>query len=71
MEPGGHDAIMAFRVIFIFMRIGADEMGYEMPYHEDCRTCPCWGDWNGECDYFGYCPTRERMMRDEEESEGD
>ena len=62
---------MAFRVIFIFMRIGADEMGYEMPYHEDCRTCPCWGDWNGECDYFGYCPTRERMMRDEEESEGD
>lgn len=46
-------------------------MGYKMPYQEDCATCPHWGDWNSECDYFGYCPTRERIEQEREKSDED
>lgn len=46
-------------------------MGYKMSYQEDCRTCPYWVDWNGECDYFGYCQTKERMKQKKEKSEDD
>lgn len=44
-------------------------MGYKMPYQEDCRTCPYWGDWKSECDYFGYCATRDGVMQGQEEVE--
>lgn len=57
---------MAFRVIFIFRRIGADGMGYKMSYREDFRTCPYWGDRNGECDYFGHCQTMDGAMQKRE-----
>lgn len=46
-------------------------MGYKMPYQEDCATCPHWGDWNSECDYFGWCPTREQMEQEQREMSED
>lgn len=46
-------------------------MAYKMPYQEDCKTCPYWGDWDNECGYFGYCPTRERLEREWEENNND
>lgn len=44
MEPGGHDAIMAFRVIFIFRQIRANRMVYKMPYKRIAGCAIIWLD---------------------------
>ena len=44
-------------------------MKYKMPFQEECATCPYWGDWDGECDFYGWCPTRERAEQDQEAEE--
>lgn len=62
---------MAFRVIFIFRRIGADRMGYKCHIKKIAGYAHIGAIWNGECDYFGYCQTRERIMQEQEENEED
>lgn len=44
-------------------------MKYKMPFQDDCATCVYWDDWNSECDFYGWCPTRERVEQEQEAEE--
>lgn len=41
-----------------------------MIFQEECAYCPHWGDWESRCDYYGWCPTKERAEKMEEELNG-